>query len=248
MDWTRSDPEARGAFRRAVVVAYVCFGANLVASAAAALILRHGSDLHPLAERSSWVLANVRDWRIAWGTWMVAGPTLVLFYAAFAATLSDEMRLVRGVAVATATAGLAADLYAEYLLAFLLPARYASLPPGESTRVLLTLPQTREVLAAEGTATLLTGALANGLYTIAGMMIAVAAHSTRGFPRALAWASAPAWALGIALSVSVMLRHPWATAVSMAALMACFLAWVAAVTHALWRRAMGRVDKLPASK
>lgn len=246
MDWTpTTDPAARRRFRVAVAAAYVCFGVNLLASLGAAIFLEPGSTMHPLDERSKYVLEHGRDWRWTWAIWMAAAPSLVAFYAAFAWTLADDLALAKWAAVAIAAVGSTFDVYAEVLLAFELPTLYKTLPPGTSERALLLLKDAEAVLRLEGRATLLTGALANGLYTLAGAMIAACAAQTAGFPRWLAWASAPAWLLGAALSASCLLFWPRATAVAMAGTMGAFLLWLALVIVFLWRRAAGAVDTPP---
>ncbi len=246
MDWTPStDAAARARFRVAVAAAYVCFGVNLLASLGAALFLEPGSAMHPLDERAKYVLEHGRDWRWTWVIWMAAAPSLVAFYAAFARTLADDVALAKWSAVAIAAAGSAFDVTAEVLLAFELPKLYATLPTGTSERALLLLKDAEPVLRLEGRATLLTGALANGLYTLAGAMITVCAALTPGFPRWLAWAAAPAWVLGAALSASCLLFLPRATAVTMAGTMGAFLLWLALVIVFLWKRAAGRIDTPP---
>lgn len=242
MDWTPSDdPVVRRRFRRAVVAAYVAFALNLAASLGAAIFLEPGGTMHPLDERAKYVLAHLRDWQATWAIWMAAAPSLVLFYAAFASTLADELALVRWAAVAIAALGAVCDVYAEVVLAFPLPKLYAQLPAGIGERALFSSEQLQpigeKVLKMEGAAVLLTGGLANGLYTLAGAMLAYAVYMTAGFPRRLAWASVPAWVCGAALSVSCLLREPRATAFTMAATMACFLLWLALVVVFLWKRA-----------
>lgn len=228
MDWEDSSLDARRRLTVAVVVAYWCFAVNLTASLAAALILEPGATTHPLEERARYVAEHARGWRLAWFVWMAAAPSLVGFYAALAATLRPETKRLRLLAVGIAGAGMLADLYAEALLAFRLPAAYREFLAGGGAF--------GEVLRLEDRAALLTGALANGLYTIAGAMITFAAAVTPGFPRTAVLLGAPAWLCGAALSIACLARHPLATAVTMAATMVFFLAWIAFVILALWRR------------
>ncbi len=239
MDWSNeADAAGRSRLRRAAVAAAVCFAINVAASILAALWLREWTESERVFAHSKYVLANLTKWRVAWGAWMLAGPALVAFFAAFASTLTEEMRLVRTVAVCAAVLGLFADLSAEVVFAYVLPGKYAALPDADA---LHNERQAMDVIGpvaqSEGLALRLTGGLANGLYVIAGAMLAAAAYSTPGFPRGLVWASVPAWLTGGALSVLVFLGRTKDWSLAMAVMMACFVLWLFAVAIVAWQRA-----------
>jgi len=68
--------------------------------------------------------------------------------------------------------------------------------------------------------------LANGLYTIGGIILTALAFKTRGFPKWLAWFSALVWALSLALSIAALIGDgAWIQFVS-ALVFAVFLPWV----------------------
>jgi hypothetical protein len=77
---------------------------------------------------------------------------------------------------------------------------------------------------------LLTGGMANGLYTLGGIILTLATPDLRGGLRAWAWL---AWACGILLSVFAFAGSPTGCAVSATALFLLFCPWVAVAGKAL---------------
>src|SRR6202030_325271 len=101
-------------------------------------------------------------------------------------------------ALAVASAGLACDLFAESLLLGWLPSDYGRIAPFS---------------------TLLTGAAANGLYTLAGIILTIATRAIRGPWLALTWA---VWLAGGALTACTLARAPSGIAISTGVLFALF--------------------------
>jgi hypothetical protein len=72
----------------------------------------------------------------------------------------------------------------------------------------------------------LTGGVANGAYTIAGIALSLRTPAIR---RAIAWWTAVMWASGIALSIFAVLDLPLGVALATAILFTLFLPWLVVV-------------------
>jgi len=175
---------------------YACAIANLAAVLALALVLAPGTTLVPSADdRARYIAEHIVAWRAGWLVWMIAALTLLWFYLWWRARVGGPH-----VAIAIAFLGIAADWTAELTL----------IVAGADGHA-----------AVAGFAFFLTGAVANGLYTIAGIILTLA---TRLGTAARAYA-ALMWSAGGLLSVGAALDLPLLTAVATAALFALFIPW-----------------------
>jgi hypothetical protein len=179
-----------------------CALVNLLAAAVLLLVLSPGLTVADLATRAAYVVDFALPWRLGWGIWIAAALTLVAFYGWWGARVRNST--LATVAIGIAVAGIACDVTAESLMIGWLPADFES-----TTRL----------------ATILTGGAANGLYTIAGIVLTlVTPFRSSGF-RAWTWGvwvagvllsafSLAGWITGIALSTAVLfiLFCPWAYA------------------------------------
>jgi hypothetical protein len=180
---------------------YVCAATNLAAILAMGTMLRQGTEVVPaVADRIGYISLHPIPWRAGWAVWIAAAISLVAFYAWWGSFLRRSTWAVAALAVASA--GLACDLFAESLLLGWLPRDYERIAPF---------------------ATLLTGAAANGLYTLAGITLTLATRSIRGSGLALTWA---VWLAGGALTVCTLARAPSGIAISTGVLFTLFCPWV----------------------
>jgi hypothetical protein len=210
----------------------ICPALNLLAMVAMAMWLRFGTEIVPLTvDRISYITAHPVLWRAGWGMWIAAAISLVAFYAWWGSHLAARPRETTsgplrcrgsrnrgplGVsryffsaygrlgpsswavgAVAVATVGLLCDVSGESILIGWLPRDYDRLAP---------------------LATQLTGTWANGLYTLAGILLTIATP-LRGSLRALTWAT---WLAGAAVTASTLARSPMAIAISTTVLFVLF--------------------------
>ncbi len=178
-----------------------CAAFNAAGALTMPLVLRHGleSTADPAA-RAAFVEGHLFLWRASWAIWMGAGLTLVAFIAWWGARIGEPKWSV--LALATACAGLACDLGAESLFMSWFPGRM-----GELDR----------------TAGILTGGAANGLYTIAGVLLTLRTRTLRGLSLLWTWA---VWIAGGFLTASTFTGSVPATVASTAALMMLFCPWV----------------------
>ncbi|HKY52212.1 MAG TPA: hypothetical protein VJP45_13225 [Candidatus Limnocylindria bacterium] len=169
----------------------VCGAVNLVAALAMLFVLAPGTPLAEPAQRAAYVQANQLEWRAGWLTWIAAALSLLWFYVWWRARVGAHH-----LPLVIAALGLVADLTAELALIYYLA-------------------------AATPLAFTLTGGVANGLYTIAGIAL-TAATPLSAFERV--WAGVM-WSAGLALSAAAFAGEHLATAVATAVLFALFCPW-----------------------
>ena len=181
---------------RLPVAPIACGIANLGAALVMAAVLAPGTPIvADVGERERYVADHLLAWRAGWATWMLAAVTLLWAYAWWRA----RVRAPRS-ALAIAAAGIVTDLSSETLLIVAGAGGYATVAP---------------------VAFFLTGAVANGLYTIAGIRLTAA---TRLSPRARGYA-AFMWSAGLMISVGAVVGSPLITAIATAVLFALFCPW-----------------------
>ena len=187
--------EVSGYSRRAMAP-YVCAALNLAAVLVLALVLAPGTTLVPsVDERVRYIAEHLVAWRVAWTVWMAAAVSLLWFYAWWRARVGGPHA-----ALAVACAGIVADWSAELALIVSGAEGHAAVAPF---------------------AFVLTGAVANGLYTIAGVMLTLATP----LPTAARVYAALMWTAGGLLSVGALANLPLLTAISTGELFALFVPW-----------------------
>jgi MFS family permease len=183
--------------------AYFCAAANLAAALALRTVLAPGTSVAAEPERAAYVRDHVALWRAGWSLWVLAAVSLLVFYAWW----GQRVGAGRG-PLALAALGLAADLVAESLLIAVVPDRPELARPAFA----------------------LTGAVANGLYTLAGALLTLRTPDLRGPFAAWTWAM---WASGAALSAAALLEIPLAVAAASAVLFTLFVPWCVAMGRRL---------------
>ena len=177
---------------RVALAPVACAIANLVAAVAMATVLAPGTPLvADPSERTRYVDAHLLVWRLGWGSWVLAALTLVWMYAWWTGRTNASRT-----PLVIACIGLVADLSAELTL----------------------------IAGAFGDATLaffLTGAVANLLYTIAGVQLTAATRlSVRGRTYA-----AFMWSAGLMVSLGSIVGVPLVTAIGTGILFVLFIPW-----------------------
>jgi hypothetical protein len=203
---------------RAARVAYFAATANLVAGLMMALALRKGLPIpgNSFDARIAFVREHAALWRAGWFSWHAAAVGLVLLMLVLASRFRGRAPVRAALAAVLAVAGLAADLAAE------------AIAMGVSPAV-----ESRDFLLVESVYGVLTGYLANGLYTAAGILLTWA--GARELPRAVLALAVPVWGAGLWLSAASLthsaVEQLWSTAV----LMPLFVLWAALVGRWLKR-------------
>jgi hypothetical protein len=177
-----------------------CAVINAAAAFAMLLFLAPGMEVEPdPAARASYIASHPVAWRAGWSVWIAAALSLAAFYAWWGARLGRSS--VATGAFLIALAGVACDLFAESLFIGWLPERLETLAP---------------------VGTQLTGVMANGLYTLAGILLTAATPLGRGLK---IWAAA-LWTCAAAVTAFTLLRWWPGLAVATAGLMILLPPWV----------------------
>jgi hypothetical protein len=178
------------------VAPLACAVANFVAVVVMAVILAPGTPIvSDVAERERYIAEHLLAWRLGWATWMVAAATLLWYYAWWRARVNGPQR-----AITIASIGIAADWASEITLVLSGADGYARVAP---------------------LAFLFTGAIANGLYTYAGIQLTFA---TPLGPAARAYTGLM-WAGGALVSFGALVNFPLLTAIGTTLLFALFIPW-----------------------
>lgn len=202
--------------------AWLAAATHAVAGLALLLVLRHGLDTNPSLEaRARFVAEHGAQWTSAWLTWNAAALSILYFCVAFAAAhWSEHDTTTLALAVAVCTAAVACDLAAESILMGLLPGLTSD---------------AAGFLLWSRSAVLLTGYVANGLYTLATLLLVWATR--RAHPPLAVAAGLATAAAGVALSAAALAGSVAGMFWSNAVLLPSLLVWLAAVARHASRRA-----------
>lgn len=218
----------RFAQRLADLAPWICVVMHVVALATTGLLLKPGTALEPNAVvRANFVASYDMQWTIGWAMWMLAAASYVGFCAWWAGRVSAstsstilEISSRTGVtafAVVIAAIGTVFDF------------------SGEGSLILLAVERAREFVNGTPTALdsfekverafmLLSAAAANGLYTVAGILLTLITPNLPKWVRALMWVS---WVAGIAMTVAGIANHRGGFIVSSVVLFPPFIVWIA---------------------
>jgi hypothetical protein len=170
----------------------VCAAVNFAAALVMAFVLAPATPIVADAtERYAYVQSHLFAWRLGWTVWIAAALSLLWFYAWWRGRIGASH-----VPVALAASGLVADVTSEIMLI-----QY-------------------DVMTAPF-AFLLTGVVANGLYTACGIWLTLVTRLT-AVERVCA---AVMWAAGITLSVATLAGLYLLAAIATAVLFALFCPW-----------------------
>ncbi len=198
---------------------------TIVAPAVVALVIGPGlvtSGGEP-ATRAAWIAAHPDAWRLGWATWLAVTLTFAWGYIALAPHLARPA--LGRLAIAAAVAAASVDLVGITVTIVAVPPLAAEASSGAAAGLFGTV---------EAVAFTLVSGVAFGVYTVAGLLLVVAAAGSRDYPRwllALGWAE---WGFsGVAvllLGVSVASATPF-----LGVGLALYGPWVWANAWWIWR-------------
>lgn len=197
-------------------LAWFCVLVHAFALAAVALVLRNGIPPGAVASRAAFVAANATAWRIGWALWLPASLALVLFFAAWADLVTHRPWGL--IAVALTLAGATIDWADEMF--------WIGLAPDLARRF------AQDAFAASAYAlwdrayVVISMGLANGLYTLGGILLVSLSFKTSGFPRWLAGLGALVWGLSLGLSAAALIGDGVLIQLVSVIVFAAFLPWV----------------------
>lgn len=180
--------------------------------------MRGGLPLdNTLVERMAFIASNRVIWSISWFVWMLSALGLFVFCSILASKLPPG--LWRAVGLALVGMGIAPDLIAEVIYAFVMP-EVLRLQLGQDVFALL------EVLAMH-----LTGFLGNGLYNLGGLLLTLLVIRQGVISGWIAAWGVTAWVLGLLLSLSVALGSVSMAEVFTASSMVLSTVWMLIYAH-----------------
>ncbi|HVE70014.1 MAG TPA: hypothetical protein VNI54_01500 [Thermoanaerobaculia bacterium] len=210
--------------------AWLAAATHVVASAAMLLMLREGLPGSSEEERLAYIASHRAAWMLGWFLWQIAAISLLAFYATLAlhvgrasarphldGGLKPVLRLdvLSITALCAAAAGVALDIACE--------SRYMAVLPELRGDDFARLDRELEVLIGYG---------ANGLYTLALVLLVVAGW--RVLPKAALALAGPVAASGVALALASLRGDPKLETITSAILFPLFTLWL--VVIALWMR------------
>lgn len=161
-------------------------------------------------------------WTLSWCVWMLSALGLFVFCAIFA----DELKptVSRNIALAFAAMGIAPDLIAEVIYAFVIPLII-------QRQIDIAIVEVMEILAMH-----LTGFLGNGLYNLGGLLLTVIAAKERIIQGWVTIWGGSAWVLGLMLSASIALGAMQAAEILTASSMVLSTLWMLIFAHKVLKR------------
>jgi hypothetical protein len=204
--------------------AWLAFAVHLLAGLAMALILRRGLETNAdLADRLRFVAGRPLLWTAGWLSWTTAAITILNFYSRFAAAHRSlgVSRAPLRMAVLLTVVAVGADGTAQAVEAFVLPG-------------LARAADAAGFLAWHRAAVLLTGLLANGLYTLSALLLVWASRSL--YPRRIQIAGFGVVAGGTALSAAAWADSAAGMLGANVVLVPSLLLWLAGVAASAARR------------
>lgn len=225
-----------------MLFAWACFGVHAFALLAVVLVLQPGIPPGDIATRAAYVAHNSLGWQIGWALWLPASLALVLFHAGFADVVSHhhvndlsvesdpgkargaaplQARAWGWIAVSITLAGAVIDWVDEMV--------WIGLAPGLATRFASDSFAAGAYTLWDRAYVVLSIGLANGLYTIGGIILVALAYQSREFPRWLARWGAVVWSLSIALSIAGIIGDGVMIQVVSALVFAAFMPWLVLV-------------------
>lgn len=208
----------------------ICAFLHAMAFVAMALLLRPGMLSEPDAmARGAYIADHVAAWTLGWSTWMLAAMSLVGFYAWWGSQLGVVVgQVVSGVRTGMATAavlvaalGMVFDFSGEGLSMLLLVERAGHVT--ENAAGFATI---------ERSFTLLSAGVANGLYTLGGLLLMLATPDLPGSIRAAMWVT---WLAGFAMTIAGIFNHVGGMIASTVVLFPLLIGWTVWM-GACWRR------------
>jgi len=194
------------------------FGAHLIAGLSMAFVLSRGLETTPDLQARLAFLVNHRTlWTSGWLTWTVAAITILNFYRQFA----DARQGSSNFAVLLTVAALGPDFAAQAIEIGVLP--------GLATQAISTTVTPVLFLTLHRVAVMLSGYVANGLYSATALILAWT--SRRDYPIWVATIGIAVGVFGAALSIAAMLDSAAGMFWTNVFLVPAILVWLAAVAR-----------------
>lgn len=177
------------------VAPWFCAVTHVAAILGMASFLRGGLLTEPEAQRrADFVAENSLLWSTGWILWMLAAVSLWVFYAWWAVRTSSSRATI--VALLLTGVGVVCDVTGESLFAFVIVEQAeAAVAGGDGGFDFASYESIERIV------TLLTAGLANGLYTLSGMLLMLRTADLTKSVRIAMWLT---WISGLGMTVSAI--------------------------------------------
>ncbi len=220
---------------------WLCVSVHAAALLMLGIFLRQGTQTEvDVFARAKYVARHPALWTIGWATWMAAAASLVGFYTWWASEIdvssydgATQTRTVNRVSIYLVMAivitmiGMVFDFSGEASGILRLTERVLSPLQADAASAWDPTP----FMEVERDFRLCSAGAANGLYTVAGIMLMLVTHGLPSWIRALMWAT---WIAGVTMTIAAMWNHLPGMVISTAALFPMLLVW-ATWMGAHWR-------------
>jgi hypothetical protein len=205
------------------VAAIIAFWIHFLAGAAMALVLSHGLETNPdFQNRLTFIVKHTALWTSSWLTWTAAAIAILYFYISFASE-----HYTGKLAVLLAAAAIAPDLSAQAIEIGVLP-KIAARVVNASVGIDL-------FLGLHRVAVMLSGYVANGLYSFSALSLAWSTR--RAYPFWVWTAGMAAGLFGFALSAAALADSATGMFWTNVVLVPSILLWLAGVAMHQVKRA-----------
>lgn len=209
---------------------------HLAAGVSMALVLRLGLETAVnLGQRLEFLVNNQPLWLLAWIPWNLAAFSILYFFYRLDKAHTGDIRVnsrLLHLSISLCIAAVVADLSAEAIEMKLIPDQARGILQAQGT---LMSPTVADFLQTHRVATLLTGYLGNGLYTLS---TALSVWCTRrGYGLLSTLAGACAVTGGTWLSVAALVDSASQMVLSNVLLMPSLLVWLATIARGAAKRA-----------
>jgi len=204
-----TSPLARLSLRR---LAFVNIALHALGLLLAALYLRPASPAIPLAERMAYLANHPAGWTAAWCAWIGCMITMVAFTVVAAARLGGDNLLARVAVIVAVTAG-GFDLLGDSLFIAVLPRVATFDPPNE--QLFLTIERAIQILSL---------VVANGLYSVATLLLSLAARAR--LRHAVVVLGIGVFVSGMLLALAAFTGVSWHAEAATLATIGLYIVWV----------------------
>jgi hypothetical protein len=187
----------------------------------AAIGIRPGSPLVPLAERLGYLASRPVGWTFAWVAWILCAVALIAFLAVLTYRLGGQARLAQ-LGLVIAVVGGAFDLCCDSIYLLVFPMLASWQPPAEA--LFLTVER------VTGIASLV---IANGAYSVGILLLTLALRDRPGLARFTIEVGYAVAGFGLLLAAAGFTAVPWHAAWATLPTIGLFCLWVVLVARSL---------------
>jgi len=187
-----------------------------------AFVMAPGLPINPdIAQRLAYLAEHAARWQLGWLSWMASAIGLLTFCVLLAQHIPHDLSRTLGVTLVAI--GIAPDISAEMLYAFVLPGTQ----------------NIEHALLLDRIAMLLTGFVGNGFYCLGGLLLNIALFRNPDLSRYMLNFGLPSWCIGLLISVSTALQHMPAASLFTAIAMVWNVLWMLWFTQTALRHPTG---------